>query len=351
VRRSLFLLTLLSALSLSAAHGEVHFVSPLAGAQLYGATTLEVASNTPNIDRVEFFVDGRMAGVARSAPFRVMYDFGESMTARTISAKLYSDHFTHVETTQIETLSPGAAAAITVDLVEVPFRGRFSSRPKPSDLTLREDGVKQQIAEVRSERGDAHFVFVVDRSLSMSGTKLDATLKGVDSLRKKLRSGDSASLITFNHRVDAPVTLTRDTLSPRINASGGTSLRDALNSIAPKERTYVIVISDGSDRNSLSKADTVLRALSRRNVSVHAVLLGEGNAGELLDRLAATSGGIVLHSDARKLNAALETIWNEINSRYLAVYQSSSAKPGWRSIELTARGTTIRSARKGYYAQ
>jgi uncharacterized protein YegL len=334
---------------LSVAKGEVHFVSPQPGAQTLGPTLLEVSSTLPRIDRVEFSVDGRMVGVARTSPYRVVFDFGQSVAAHTVDAKVYANDFTRTEWARVETLA--LTSSINVDLVEVPFRGHFRSKLTPSQLELRENGVRQQVLELRSDRGDAHFIFVVDRSLSMAGQKLDAALRSVESFRARLRTGDSASLITFNHRVDAPLELTRSVASHPLVASGGTSLRDALLTIEPTERTHVIVISDGSDRNSLSSAEAVVRAASHRNVSLYAVLLGPGNATDLLQRLASSSGGIVLHSDADGLGSAMNEIWNEINGRYVAVYQSNAHRGGWRSIELSTRKGSVTRARKGYFAQ
>ena len=40
----------------------------------------------------------------------------------------------------------------------------------------------------------------------------------------------------------------------------------------------------------------------------------------------------------------------DINSRYLAVYQSHGTKRGWRKIEVTSR-YAIDGARKGYFAE
>jgi len=53
------------------------------------------------------------------------------------------------------------------------------------------------------------------------------------------------------------------------------------------------------------------------------------------------------------VTTALARLLNDINSRYLVIYQSKSTSPGWRSIDVEPRrtGVTIVSARKGYYAE
>lgn len=350
MRRSLLLLTLLSAISLTA-RAEVRFVSPLQGSQAYGPTALEIATSTPKVDRVDFYVDGKLVGVARKPPYRIIYDFGDSIASRTVTARLYFNDFANVESAEVQTMALASAASINVDLVEVPFHAHFSHSPSPKDIVIKEDGVPQNITEIRNERGAAAFVFVVDRSLSMSGAKLDAALEAMRAFRAQLRPGDSASVVFFNHRVEPAVPLASALQQDAPNASGGTSLRDALVSINPKQRTYVIVLSDGGDRNSIASQQKTLNTLARRNVSLYAVLLGDGNAEALLEKLASVTGGSVRQSDARHLSAALKAVGEEINSRYVAVYQSNSRKSGWRSIDVRSRKATITSARKGYFAE
>lgn len=72
---------------------DVHFVTPQAGSQVYGTAVIEIATTTPRVDRVEFFVDGTLAGVVRTSPFRILYDFGDSTSSYRIAAHLYSDRY------------------------------------------------------------------------------------------------------------------------------------------------------------------------------------------------------------------------------------------------------------------
>ena len=99
-------LTVLFAIFLAAsASAGVTFVSPLPGSQAIGLQLLEVKTDTPNVNRVEFFVDGNLAGVARTAPYRIAFDFGTSLTARTITAKV-SSNGTHLTFASISATAP-----------------------------------------------------------------------------------------------------------------------------------------------------------------------------------------------------------------------------------------------------
>lgn len=352
MRIAFSLLTLLVAAPL--AGSDLHFVTPLAGGQVVGPTRVEVTTTEVNVDRVEFFVDGVLAGVARQSPFAIVHDFGETIAEHRIAARVSSNGYRNHREISIVTAALSVAEQIAVDLVEVPLRIRSRKSAGASDLELRENGTRQKILELRRGRGATRFVFVVDRSLSMGGGKLTAALRGIERTLPQLRSDDEAQIIFFNHQVSAPRGLgAGDAPSrPAPSPSGGTSLRDALASFKPARRTVSIVISDGDDRNSFLGTGDALRRIGRSNVVVYALLLGEGNASDFLERASRTSGGSSVRSTRERLARDLERIFSDLNSRYTAVYQSSATSPGWRSIEVRPRNhsTEIVSARSGYYA-
>ncbi len=343
MRNAVFLAFLFAA---SAAQARVTFLSPLDGSQAIGRQPLEITTDASNVDRVDFSVDGVLAGVARESPYRIAYDFGTSLTARTVTARVWSNGFKTSESASVKTASFTANDTLDVDLVEVALRVRSSRTIKPSDVHVKENGVVQTVRDIRPERPPAHFAFIVDRSLSMGNGKLDAALRAVRDAQKQLRPGDTASLVLFNHivarprRADEPID---------VSPSGGTSLRDALASVASKERTYAIVITDGGDRNSELSDEDALRKISGTKTIVTAIVLGESHT-KFLDRAAANTGGSVTSASKESVARALRDVLADINSRYLLVYQSHGTKRGWRTIEVQSK-YAIAGARKGYFAQ
>jgi Mg-chelatase subunit ChlD len=351
--RTLLVLSLLLA---SAARGAVTFVSPLDGSQVLGPMAIEVTTDAAQVDRVDFFVDGVLVGVARKPPYRIAYDFGTSMAPRTLVARVWSGGFTLSEAANVSTALPTASDTLDIDLVEVPLRARSSRVLHATDLRVTENGVAQTIRDVRRERPAAHFAFIVDRSLSMNGGKLEAALQAIETELRQLRDGDTASLVTFNHHVAKPVPLERRALSPSaietLTPSGGTSLRDALASVASKQRTYAIVITDGGDRNSVLSDEEALRRISGTRTIVNAIVLGSSHA-RFLDRAASNTGGSVVEASKNTVGDALSRLLADINSRYLVIYQSRGTKRGWRSVDVkpARRGVEIVNARKGYFAE
>lgn len=342
--RKLALAVLFTLASISEAR--VTFVSPAEGAQAIGPAYLEVTTDAANVDRVDFSVDGALAGVARKPPYRVAFDFGASLAARTITAKVWANGFKTSETATVMTAALTANDTYDVDVVEVPLRVRASRALKPSDIRVRENGVEQKVRDVTLDRPPAHFAFIVDRSLSMGNGKLDAALRAIRSELRQLRPGDTSSLVLFNHHVERPRAIT-NTID--VKPSGGTSLRDAVASVASKQRTYAIVITDGGDRSSELTEESALRKISGTKTTVNAIVLGDAHT-TFLDRAAANTGGSVIEATKSSVTQELHRILGDINSRYLVVYQSSGTQRGWRTIDVQSR-FPILASRKGYFAE
>lgn len=331
----------------------VRFVAPQPGAQLVGVQAIEIATDVASIDRVEFHVDGTLAGVARKPPYRMAFDFGTTPKARVVEARVLSHGFRKSQSARFEVAASGATDTYDVDVVEVPLRIRTSRPVSAADLRVSENGVEQQVRQILPTRGAAHFVFVVDRSLSMSDGRLAAAFRAIDAARRLLREDDTSSLILFNHIVGRPQPIaaglarTASSLKP----SGGTSLRDAVASAAARQRTYTIVISDGGDRNSLLAEEEALRRVSGMRSVVSGIVLGSGSS--FLEKAARNTGGRVVAATASTIQRALNDLLIDINSRYLLVYQSSGTEKGWRSIAVTPRRSSIdvATARRGYFTQ
>src|SRR6058998_3785710 len=75
--KSIFVAVLLC-LAAAAHAADVTFISPQEGGQALGPLPIEVTTSVTGVNRVEFYVDGALVGVARRAPFRIAHDFGSS---------------------------------------------------------------------------------------------------------------------------------------------------------------------------------------------------------------------------------------------------------------------------------
>jgi hypothetical protein len=323
----------------------ITFLAPQSGGQAIGPQAIEITTTITAVDRVEFSVDGKLAGVARKPPYRIAHDFGTSLAGHEVEAKVYSDGYRTKTSAKVLTAAMTASDTMNVDLVEVPMRVRSPRPVTAADLRVTENKVEQTVREIRADRGPARFVFVVDRSLSMGDGKLEAALRAIEAESKLLRPGDRKEIVLFNHNVmKGPVTRT-------ITPSGGTSLRDAVSSVASRERTYAIVITDGGDRNSMTSEEEALKRISNTKTIVDAIVLGRRSS--FLDKAARNTGGAVVEASASTLQRELRRMLVDINSRYTLVYQSRGNRSGWRTIAIDPRkrGVEVANARKGYWAE
>jgi len=323
----------------------ITFLVPQSGGQAVGPQAIEITTTIANVDRVEFYVDGVLAGVARKPPYRVAHDFGTSLAAHQVEARVYSDGYRKVTAERVSTAAFTAGDTVNVDLVEVPMRVRAPRPLAAADVRVSENGIEQSIRDIHAQRGAARFVFVVDRSLSMGGGKLEAALRAIEAEKELLRPDDRMEMVLFNHNV------MKETPTGPITPSGGTSLRDAVSSIVTRDRTYAIVITDGGDRNSETSEEEALRRISNTKMIVDAIILGDGSG--FLDKAARNTGGTVTRASRSMLQGELHRMLADINSRYTLVYQSHGNGSGWRSIAIAPRrrGVEVLNARKGYFAQ
>lgn len=344
--RSWFFFILLFPALLAA--GSTRFVQPLGGSQVIGRQVIQAETTALAVDRVEFRVDGVLVGIARKPPFAISHDFGDELRVRVIEASVVSKGFTTRESATIRTAGMSVDDAITVDLVEVPIRIRGNREVKATQLAVSEDGIRQSVRSVERKRAPASFHFIVDRSLSMKGDRLGNTVLAIADTLGRLQREDRASVITFNHIVDPPI---EASLFRKSTPSGGTSLRDAVSSVDNSKRSYVIVVTDGADRNSRSSGTETLRKIATSNASIYAITLGSGEGTRFVEQASAATGGLSLRATASSIRDTMKQIVDDIDSRYVLTYQSSSQTKGWRAIRVEAPKMRVDGARKGYYAR
>src|SRR5207248_4542075 len=115
--------------------------------------------------------------------------------------------------------------------------------------------------------------------------------------------------------------------------------------------TFAIIITDGGDRNSMASEDEALRKISGTKATLDAIDLG--GSSRFLEAAAKNTGGVVVRASASTIDRELRRMIEDINSRYLLVYQSHGNRSGWRSIAIRPRRRNIEivNARRGYFAE
>ncbi|HLZ20935.1 MAG TPA: DnaJ domain-containing protein [Ktedonobacterales bacterium] len=175
---------------------------------------------------------------------------------------------------------------------------------------------------------------VVDRSMSMKGEKISEVKRGVMNLLDQLHANDLLTLVFFDNK--AEVLADGETVRGRagiemaldgLNARGGTNiasgLEAALERLAPRQtRSRVmslVLLSDGRTISDSERCVELAAHARDMGVSITALGLGLDWNRDLLDRIAAVSGG---GSNFVERPSELQTMFDEVIMRLRATLAS-----------------------------
>jgi Ca-activated chloride channel family protein len=271
-------------------------------------------------------------------------------------------------------LAAGAAPAVAgqftsgVNLVEVyasvtDAQGAAIAGLTQADFELRENGDPQQITTFAAGDFPLSVALAVDRSFSMSGTRVALAKSAAHAFLAELRAQDEAMVLAVGSRVEVVAPLSTDRAAQRravdgLDAFGTTGLYDAIIQAidevqSAKGRRALVLLSDGNDRYSRATAAEALDRARRADVMIFPVAIGTSRP-PVFAELATLTGGRSSHArDGAALADTLRTIARELRQQYLLGYTPARAPVAgsneWRSISVTVRrpGAHVR-ARDGY---
>lgn len=266
--------------------------------------------------------------------------------------------------------APAVAGQFTsgVNLVEVyasvtDAQGAAISGLTQADFELRENGDPQQITTFAAGDFPLSVALAVDRSFSMSGTRVALAKSAAQAFLAELRAEDEAMVLAVGSRVEVVAPLSTDRAAQRraidgLDAFGTTGLYDAIIQAidevqSAKGRRALVLLSDGNDRYSRATAGDALDRARRADVMIFPVAIGTSRP-PVFAELATLTGGRSSHArDGAALADTLRTIARELRQQYLLGYTPARAPVAgsneWRSISVTVRrpGAHVR-ARDGY---
>jgi VWFA-related protein len=184
-----------------------------------------------------------------------------------------------------------------------------------------------------------------------------------------VRPEDSLALITFaDHPVFAHMLGTnRQFTLDAINnykPAGGTALYDALyNALMTLNqvpgRHAVVVMTDGRDEDNPGTGpgsehgiDEVLKLLQKVNGAIFPIGLGARVQRDVLEKLAAESGGqAYFPADVSELEQQYKGVIENLRRRYVINYTSSNSRHdgSWRTVEIRSRIAGLQIATRGGY--
>jgi Ca-activated chloride channel family protein len=262
----------------------------------------------------------------------------------------------------------GAQFTSGVNLVEVyasvtDAEGNAVTDLKASDFELRENGEPQTVTNFTAGEFPLSVAIGLDRSFSMSGTRLSLAKSAAQAFLEELRPQDEAMILAIGSQVEvaAPLSANRAAQQVAINkldAFGTTGLHDAIitaiDEVQPaKGRRALVLLSDGNDRYSQATAVDALERARRSDVMIYPVGIGQTRA-PLFAELATVTGGRSFYArDAVQLSETLRSIARELRRQYLLGYTPTrppvSGSNEWRSISVTVKRPDVHvRARDGY---
>jgi len=373
------------AFALPAAAIDVFITSPKPAEGVFGevAVVAEVLSAEPVRD-VVLRLDGLEVGRRTQPPWRWTVDVGQGNVPHTfeVTARGASG-----ESASAVVITRTISVDMQLDLelqqlyVTVTRAGRRVLDLPRAGFTVLDEGQPQRI--VTFERGDVPLTaaLLLDTSLSMQGARLRTALEGAQAFVRSMRDLDEASLMLFSDRL---LQMTPFTGDPEvvarglagIEAAGGTALNDFLYAAlkrldARQGRRVVILLSDGTDIESVLSIEDVLWKARRSQALVYWIRLRDFDAGHVvgrtsawrdtaghereirgLSRLVAESGGRVIElARIADAPAAFRDILSELREQYvIGYYPSENNNDGkWRRVRVQTSGFGLAvRAREGY---
>jgi Ca-activated chloride channel family protein len=295
--------------------------------------------------------------------------FSSGVNPRQFSSELSAGQFSSgVNPRQFSSERSAGQFSSGVNLVEVYAsvtneRGEAVTGLAQGDFELRENGEVQAVSNFAAGEFPLSVAVGLDRSFSMSGTRLPLAKSAARAFLEELRPQDESMVLAIGSEVEVVAPLSTDRARQfqalaRLDPFGTTGLHDAIIRAidevqVAKGRRALVLLSDGDDRYSRSSAADALDRARRADVMVFPVALGPTRP-PLFAELATLTGGRSFHArDPAKLGETLRAIARELREQYLLGYTPSrplvAGGNEWRSIAVTVKrpGVQVR-ARDGY---
>ena len=252
--------------------------------------------------------------------------------------------------------------------------GHLVTNLPQSAFTVLENGAPQAITLFKSEDVPVSIGLIIDNSGSMRD-KRQAVESATLALVKSSNPQDEAFVVNFNDEayLDTPhltndIKILEQALT-KINAKGGTAMRDALRMSmdelrkkAKRDKKVLLVVTDGNDNASTETLEAVVRDAQQSDVLIYAIgLLSQEerkearSAKRALDLLVTSTGGQVFYPNSvTEVEAIAKEVARDIRSQYTIAYTpSNSVLDGtFRTIKVLvkSRNNPIARTRMGYYA-
>ncbi len=337
----------------------IKIISPTPNDLVVGKTRIivEAYENNDSLDKIEFYVDGRLIYTAEKPPYAYTYDFGNIATERIIKCLGYINGL--VKTSDALRTKPFKLTYMSkVKVIEIHAsvldkKEQLVKNLSVKDFIVFDNDIEMKITHFDKEKVPLYLVLLFDKSASMKYNLEKTKLITKNFIKNIISKKDYISFVAFDDKMHLISLFTQDieNLFKEIDtfqASGGTALYDAIAysySLFSKEmrRKAIVIISDGKDESSHLNFSQALNFCKKGGIPIFSIAQGQSiktkELRKILKTIAENTGGITISSEKiENLKPALSYIDEIIKSQYLLGYEVNENYPkGWHYIKVTLR--------------
>ncbi|HYN08011.1 MAG TPA: VWA domain-containing protein [Vicinamibacterales bacterium] len=354
----------------------IQITSPLGRTGMSGAVRIVARVTTRNDDAVlsavQFFVDGRLVGEDKIAPYAIEWTDANPFEMAEISVQVQDEHGNvardKIRLKPIDVSQSTSVQSVLLEPQVLDAKGRPVKNLTPENFRVLEDGVLQELDLAKPDTMPATYTLLIDTSGSMR-RRIDFVRQAAGKLPSLLRPNDTVVVAPFAKTLGAITGPTRDAATiagaiDEIKPTGGTAILDCLSSVVDQldtseGRHAIVVITDGYDEHSSMKFERALESVKAAGITVYVIgvagVAGISLEGEdLLRHIAIASGGRAFFPfREEQLPDVHAQIAADVQIRYVLTYTPKNQKLDgkWRAITVeTMDPTHVIKARKGYMA-
>lgn len=209
------------------------------------------------------------------------------------------------------------------------------------------------VEPIRSSQVPVGVVLVIDTSGSMEGAPMEAAKAAAVGFVQQKRPEDFIALVTFADTAQVLSNFTNSTaaLVERINAlvpEGGTAMYDGVikgadlySGAAPALRRNMIVLTDGTDTNSVGTLEEAIAAVTDRQVRVFGVALQSPDFDPAaLQQITETGDGLFLATpNPEELAGLYGQIQRELDNTLVIRFNAAQTSAGELEVGVTYAGS------------
>ena len=207
------------------------------------------------------------------------------------------------------------------------------------------------VAEDVINKTEKNVIFVLDRSGSMAGKKIEQSKKALEFVLTNLNEGDNFNIVDYDDRVEMyKPEMQRNTAASYkeainyvggIRSGGGTNINDALvKSIAmfqdENRPNYILFLTDGLASSGITNEMQIANNVVEANgIGARIFAFGVGNDvnARLLDRLTSNNGGVTEYVKPHEdIEVAVADLYGNISSPVMTDIQVSFSNTDVRSM-------------------